>query len=256
MPHAVLSPDQTESILARLDGLLATLSSWKPGPENLLVEHLRSARTYLLGAMPEEFLASLEDARQAAQLLENANLARALEGAIEHLQKLAEEPWVPADTWHHVHHKQRTEAPAGVRSALWEFFSPADTSFGVFYPKEHILVTFPSYEQALAAEITLHQNGFRKEETRAFPGTELLRFFSELRAQAGLWGTLMAKLSLALGTEETFVVQDERRAKEGAGFLAIYCPQTHEDSRIREVLLPFHPVAMQRYLATGIESLI
>jgi len=168
---------------------------------------------------------------------------------------LAEAPQ-DLDHWHEKRQRPPTLAPSGVRSRLWEFFDASDTSFGVFYPKRHIIVIFPAFEAARRAEVGLHDLGFTSHELRAIPASEMIEFLSELRSQTGLWGALMAQISQTFGTEEVFVHDDIRLAQEGAGFLAIYCPADTEAAHIRQALEPYHPLAMQRYLATGIESLI
>ena len=62
MRHSTLNPAKREADLARLDEMIAAL---EPGDPDLLKEHLQSARQYLLGAMPEEYLVNLEWARTA-----------------------------------------------------------------------------------------------------------------------------------------------------------------------------------------------
>jgi len=66
----------------------------------------------------------------------------------------------------------------------------------------------------------------------------------------------IAMRKYGIGNIRLFVENDIRRAREGAGFLAIYSPLEIESQRICELLKPFGPIAMQRYLASGIESLI
>lgn len=62
MRHSTLNPAKREADLGRLDQMIAAL---EPGDTDLLKEHLQSARQYLLGAMPEEYLVNLEWARTA-----------------------------------------------------------------------------------------------------------------------------------------------------------------------------------------------
>ena len=84
----------------------------------------------------------------------------------------------------------------------------------------------------------------------------MLRFFEDLRLQAGLWGGLMAALSRALGTEATFVVQDSEQAQAGAAFLAIYDPREAETGHICKLVSPWRPISMRRYATGSIETLI
>ena len=59
MEHATLSSPLSEVAQARLDHLIAEVAN-SPDPHTaLLLEHLQSARTYVLGAMPDEYEFSL-----------------------------------------------------------------------------------------------------------------------------------------------------------------------------------------------------
>lgn len=62
---------------------MAELASF--GEYGLLTEHLRSARQYLSGAMPEEYLVNLESARRAVDTIPDGNLQRRVDNAIAEL---------------------------------------------------------------------------------------------------------------------------------------------------------------------------
>jgi hypothetical protein len=79
MRHSTLGPAESESDLARLDEMIETL---KDGDADLLKEHLQSARQYLLGAMPEEYLVSLEWARTALDTVADGDIRNRLEKTI------------------------------------------------------------------------------------------------------------------------------------------------------------------------------
>jgi hypothetical protein len=157
---------------------------------------------------------------------------------------------------HHTHPKPHDPAPPGTTSKLWSFFSTSDTSFGIFYPKQQVVAVLPSFEAAKAAEMALRNDGFGDDEILAASGSEMVKFLEELRLQAGLGGHLMAGLSRTLGTEEVFVDNYIRWGRQGAGFLAVYSPMEIESERISGLLLPFHQMAIERYLSSGIQSLI
>ena len=80
MPHTTLSLKDREIDRKRLDDMIATLE--RSTQCDLLIEHLHSARTYLLGAMPEEFLASLESAKWALRTIRDGNLRSAMSDAL------------------------------------------------------------------------------------------------------------------------------------------------------------------------------
>ena len=59
MRRAALNGSLREIALARLDRLIAEVKHFPAGQSDLLLEHLQSARIYLLGAMPHEYEFSL-----------------------------------------------------------------------------------------------------------------------------------------------------------------------------------------------------
>ena len=75
-------PAKTESDLARLDEMIAILKGWDA---DLLKEHLQSARQYLLGAMPEEYLVNLEWARTALDTVPDGDIRNRLDKMIGEL---------------------------------------------------------------------------------------------------------------------------------------------------------------------------
>jgi hypothetical protein len=70
----------SNSELNRLDSLIGELD--RAGDKDLLYEHLRSARIYLLGAMPEEYALSLDFAREAAHEVRNPVLRHKMDEEI------------------------------------------------------------------------------------------------------------------------------------------------------------------------------
>jgi hypothetical protein len=135
-------------------------------------------------------------------------------------------------------------------------FKGPETSFGVFYPKKYVIATFPSLENAISARCKLRTVGFRSDEVRAVSGEEMLDFFHELRVRTGLLGELMTKFSRLLGTEAVFFDRDVWEAQHGAGFLTVPCLTEQEADRIRKLLTPLHPSAMQWYRVGAVWSLV
>jgi len=76
MGHAVLSLPFSQVALARLDHLIAEVSHFQGSQTGLLLEHLQSARTYLLGAMPNEYEFSLETAKSLGKEFADTTLQR------------------------------------------------------------------------------------------------------------------------------------------------------------------------------------
>ena len=257
MPQPALSRAHVESDHRRLDELIAFVGGLNSEEAALLMEHLHSARIYLLGAMPDEYAASLQSAKETSQRFSDKPLREALMEALSYLQSETSHPEASrGNEWHHqTHPKQHDPAPPGTTSKLWNFFSTSDTSFGIFYPKQHVVAVLLSFEAAKAAEMASRNDGF-DDEILAAPGSEMVKFLEELRLQAGFGGHVMAGLSRTLGTEEVFVDNYIRWGRQGAGFLAVYSPMEIESERICGLLLPFHPIAIEQYLSSGIQSLI
>jgi len=141
-------------------------------------------------------------------------------------------------------------------SELATLFREPETSLGVFYPKHYVIATFPSFDAAKSANQALSHVGFDETESRAVPGSDLLDYFDELHAQTGFLGDLMTEFSRLIGTEASFADKDVRQARRGAGFVAAHCATEAEAERIRDIILPYDPVAVQWYRAGAIRSLI
>src|SRR5262245_7292471 len=85
MEPSVLTAASTETARAELDQLIAEVSACNDPQSELLQEHLQSARTYLLGAMPEEYEFSLLAAKGTAAELKNTDFRAASIAQIAHL---------------------------------------------------------------------------------------------------------------------------------------------------------------------------
>jgi len=83
MNHATLSPAKRETNITQLDQMIAALEPLRePNP---LLEHLHSARVYLLGAMPDEYLLSIESAKQVLDVLPDGNLRSSVDNTLSSL---------------------------------------------------------------------------------------------------------------------------------------------------------------------------
>jgi len=256
MPHTTLSLKDREIDRKRLDGMIARLE--RSTRCDLLIEHLHSARVYLLSAMPEEFQVALELAKTALNTVGDGRLRRAVGADLaDLLDEMSLHEILPVRVpKHRVHSRTRELASTEGASTLRKFFNLSDTAFGIFYPKRFIVASLPSFDSAKSAEKALLDASFTSDEVVAVTGAEMLLFFEELRLRAGLWGGLMEALSRALGTEATFVVQDSEQARAGAAFLAVYDPRESETEYICKLVAPWRPISMRRYAIGSIASLI
>ena len=135
------------------------------------------------------------------------------------------------------------------------FFKESDTEWGVFYPKHYILALFPNFAEANLAEQALKRAGRSDEDVIAVPGEEVVHFAEDHLIKDGLWGMLMTELSRTFGTEALYADQDLAAAKEGAAFVAIYCPTERAKIDAWHYLEPTHPLIARYYSFGGIEHL-
>ena len=136
------------------------------------------------------------------------------------------------------------------------FFRDSDASLGVFYPKHHIIVTFPTFTAAKEAHRSLRNAGYPEDDVMLATGEDVLTHFQHFREDAGLWGILMRYLSRLLASEVAFADHDIQSAREGAGFIVIYCRTDQDAETITHIIRPFAPSSMEWYLAGGIRSLV
>jgi hypothetical protein len=141
-------------------------------------------------------------------------------------------------------------------TTLTDFFKESDSSLGVFYPKHYVIGTFPTLEKTEEAVQALRCAGFSDDEVLAVPGSEILQYFAEFRANASLWSSVMTTLSRAFGTEQVFADDDAELARSGAGFLAVHSPDDASTARVRSLVEPFAPRALHWYQSGGVQSLI
>ncbi len=141
-------------------------------------------------------------------------------------------------------------------TTLTNFFKESDSTLGVFYPNHYIIATFPTFETTQKAVLALRRQGIAEDEVLAIPGSELLKFFEEFRADSGLWASVLTMLSRSFGTEQAFADADVQSAYAGAGFLAVHSRDEPHAGHIKSVLLPFEPQAMHWYRNGGVECMV
>jgi hypothetical protein len=81
------TPD-SNAVRAGSERLEQVITALEHGGESKLVtEHLHGAHTYLLGAMPAEYCASLEDARDASKLVADPSARETVQKLVDDLLK-------------------------------------------------------------------------------------------------------------------------------------------------------------------------
>jgi len=243
---------------AQIDELIVRVANTCDPQGSLVLEHLKSAHAYLLGAMPAEYVSALELAQASARTLSDEPLRQLLRQQISALLANAPPRRSPEMPWrHHTHQYALLPARVSQNTNVFEaFFAMSATSLGVFYPSNYIVAVFSSFEAAREALGILKEAGFDDREVHAADAAELLAFIEKLHSDRWILGEFMTWFSRALGTEATFIDNDVRWAKEGAGFLAVPCHAESEAAHINELLAKVRPIEMQWYLPGGIRSLV
>ncbi|HEY7338240.1 MAG TPA: hypothetical protein VH639_25355 [Bryobacteraceae bacterium] len=139
---------------------------------------------------------------------------------------------------------------------LETLFQKRETRLGVFYPTDYIVASFHSFEAANSAFDALRHAGFKEEDARAVPGSDVLDYLDELKEETGFWGRMMTEFSRVIDTEASFLDYDVQQAKRGAGFLVVRCLSEDDAARIRGLVLPSRPLAMQWYTAGAVQSMV
>jgi hypothetical protein len=253
MGHATPSASLTHIALERLDHLIGEVKHAQGAQTDLLLEHLQGARIYLLGAMPDEYEFSLHEARRLAPQAANFAVQKAIEQDVGVLLEQIP-PGLPQPQIAPVRRSEPKTLDDAAKSKLYRFFKGSATTLGVFYPTHYIFASFPSLEHAKNAAKALEAAGFI--ECLSASSAETFLFMNEIRSEVGIWGILMASISRFFGTEEVFADIDLAKIEDGAAFLAVYCRREEHAERIRDLVMPFEPIAMQLYLPGGIRSLI
>lgn len=234
---------------ALLDALIAKLK--RSGESELVMEHLQTAHAYLCGAMPMECAHNLQLARNAAGALSTKPLRNEVNEAVDELMNA-----LNASTTHGEVSRPVSGRVATVNAkGLSDFFQGDDTSFGIFYPKKHVVAVFSSYEQAQAGYRALSGVGFRLWEIVAVSGAEVATFLEEIRFHRALWDELVAEISRLLDTEINLVEHYAQWAKEGYGFLVVRSADSNAAEKIAGILEPLDPVAMHWFIAGYIRHL-
>ena len=247
----MFAPSHVDS--ARLDALIQKLKDSGAGDAHeLLVEHLQTAHAYLLGAMPEECEHNLRMALQAADALPDKALQKEVKDTIAALSRA--EPPEPL-------HSSRVRAPLvhfkSSEPRLEEYFHGSDdASFGIFYPKKHVVAVFPRLETAELGCQALFASGFRIWEVIAVPGEQVEKFLNEMKQNRTVWDGLLVELSRALDTEACLVDRYADWARKGSAFLIAFSATEEDAEAVAEILKPLAPSAMHWFAAGYIQHLL
>jgi hypothetical protein len=234
----------------QLDAVIEKLKRCDEG--RLLVEHLQTAHAYYHGAMPMECHHNLQLAQVAAGALSDQSLKEEVKKATAALlEALGSAPGREPG----LHQPMASNPPLVTAKGVAKFFQGADTCFGVFYPKKHVVAVFPSFDLAQSGYQILSSAGFRIWEIIAVPGEEVARFLEEIRMNRTLWDELVREVSIFLDTEANLVDRYAHWARSEYGFLVARSPDGDAAERIAKLLDPLDPVAMHWFMSGYIRHL-
>jgi len=221
---------------AKLSAVIAKLKATGDADYRLLVEHLETACSYLLGAMPGEATLNLKLAQQCRP-------GKPVPGELD-------------ETIAKILNGLSSRRMMGDSREVSAFFQRAGVSFGIFYPTKHVVAVFPSLEAAQAGHQALASAVFRMWETIVVTGEEAEKFLEELRTHEPLWTGLMTEVSKLPRQEANVVDRYAYLAHTGAAFLVAYAPDEAEAEKVSQILEPLHPDAMHWFMPGYIRHLI
>ena len=125
---------------------------------------------------------------------------------------------------------------------------PHPTSFGVFKPVNHVLMSFASAAASASAESALIAAGFAAADIVGYtPGEMRDQALSDIRNAGVLAG---------LGYELDLVKAQLALAQKGESFLVVNAPQQSQVELVTAVALSSHATRAQRYGSLIIEELL
>jgi hypothetical protein len=137
-------------------------------------------------------------------------------------------------------------------NALADFFQGSDTTLGVFYPRHCLVAVFPREQDARTAVDRLRAAGFSSDQMIAASGRDAIALGQD---EAGLGGLIMQALSRFFKTEQYYADRDLDKARDGAGFLIVRCPEAAKKQEAWGIIQPLNPSAARYYDIGGVEHL-
>jgi alcohol dehydrogenase class IV len=126
--------------------------------------------------------------------------------------------------------------------------SPHPTSFGVFKPVDHVLMSFEAAEQAEEAAQALLTAGFAPEAVSRYTPAQM-----QAQAESDM---ASASTLAAIGQELNLVKAHHALALQGQSFLVVHAPHDEQLAQATEVALRFGATRAQRYGSLLIEELV
>lgn len=142
-------------------------------------------------------------------------------------------------------------------SQLLQFFDDDPSSFGFFYPKDHVLMSFPDLDSAERAARTLAAGDYTSRKHLVVSGQGVLEAYRELREQDDGWLDRVKKtIAKGVGTEQGWIDDDILLAEKGGAFLVVQCKGREELEQLRPFVDEVKPLTARFYTMMAIEDLI
>jgi hypothetical protein len=122
------------------------------------------------------------------------------------------------------------------------------TSFGVFKPEGHLVISFPSAEQAEQARDALQNIGVAGEAVRSYTDREMLSQIEHDVARASPIA--------AIGQEMNLVMAHKALAEQGYHWLVVHTPDDELARRVADCVKPLGAERAQLYGRFIIEEMI
>jgi hypothetical protein len=126
----------------------------------------------------------------------------------------------------------------------------------VFYPRNYVIAVFDSFEAAEHTEQVMLGAGYDADEVHAVTGNCMLAEHEKLLEDQSWLERAKRQISKAVGKEVDYVDEGVRLAREGAGFLGVFCPTEHESQRVLRLIKPLKSKKMRCYLPLAIEEMV
>lgn len=134
----------------------------------------------------------------------------------------------------------------------WSFFKESDESWGMFYPKNYLVAGYGSRERADEVRESLLGAGFAPDDVATATGAFVVEQL-ESNPEPGFVDRVKQEIARAVGTEQGYIEDDLKHAREGGAFLFVYVPSDELVARARTVVDASQPVLARRYMSLGIE---
>lgn len=122
------------------------------------------------------------------------------------------------------------------------------TSFGVFKPVGHVVVSFPTARDQSAAAQELEELGFARDAIVHYTPAEML---AQTNADLARASSLAA-----VGQELNLIKAHRELAQNGFHWLVVHAPGDDLARRVAEIVKPFHAERAQHYGSFFIDELI